>query len=206
MQAVFIHCSSRPTNIGVSQPAPTTSAPPPIGPHAIQQRDKNAGLQEASINTTTGTISSSSTISSSALGGSSSLQQPSLARAAALRTADSRPCLCTHHAPTPRSNATHRRLPTLRAHAPGAASWLSAELPQRRPDSPVSASWLSAFTRLSQKKTQLDPAGQSASLTATLWVLAGITSLHSPDCYQTKTRLQIMALFRARLRHTWVML
>jgi hypothetical protein len=65
------------TNTGASQPAPTTSALPPTGPHSAQrQRDKNAGLQQA----TSPSSSSISTIntSNSALGESSSGQQPHL--------------------------------------------------------------------------------------------------------------------------------
>jgi hypothetical protein len=37
---------------GASQPVPTTSTPPPVGPHSAQwQRDKNAGIQRANIST-----------------------------------------------------------------------------------------------------------------------------------------------------------
>jgi hypothetical protein len=60
-----------------------------------------------------------SIVSSSALGGSSSRQQPSLAWAATLRTIDSQPYLRRQHAA--RSNATHRRPPTLPVLRPGTA-------------------------------------------------------------------------------------
>jgi hypothetical protein len=115
----------------------------------------------ASVSSSTiSNVSTSIITSSSALGESSSRQQPSLARAATLRTVDSRSYLVrlTHHAT--RSNATHRRPSTLpRTHL---------ELPA---DSPPS-------------RTKGRPSARPPVSPLPLQVPTGISSPQPPGCHK----------------------